>query len=63
MDDSGNFVVAWHEYVNGRGDEVKARQFDFFGSPMDEVFTVNSHMTSNQVTPDVAVSSDGDPSR
>jgi phosphoheptose isomerase len=61
MDANGNFVVAWQS--NGQdGDAlgVHARRFDAAGNALSGELLVNTHTTSSQSAPVIAMDSDGD---
>jgi hypothetical protein len=56
MDASGNFVVAWTSFLgDGSSDAVLAQRFDATGARVGTEFLVNSHTTSTQKSPRVAM--------
>jgi hypothetical protein len=53
----GSFMVVWYGYgMGGSGEDVFARRYDAFGTPLGSDFRVNSHSTSRQQEPAVATS-------
>lgn len=61
IDEAGNFVVAWRsQQQDGSGDAVYARRFSSAGLALGTEFRVNTYTTGSQITPDVAMDSDGD---
>lgn len=64
MDSDGDFVVVWHSYGQesggGEGTGIYAQRFDNTGSMVGVEFLVNTHTTSYQRSPDVAMDSNGD---
>jgi len=60
MDREGNFVVVWNSYDQiGIGRDVFGQRFDAAGTPVGDEFLVNTHTTSNQDNPHVAMDSAG----
>ncbi len=60
LDAKGNFVIAWSSSQDGDGDGVFARRFDPAGAAQGAEFQVNSHTTSAEFGPVVAISDDLD---
>ncbi len=61
-DPTGNFVVVWSSYYHdgGAADDIFARRFDADGGPQGAEFLVNSHTTSFQYLPALAMDAGGD---
>ncbi len=65
MNNSGNFVVAWHSYMDKGGGyidwEVCAQRFDSNGDPIDGEFVVNTtNLIKDQTHPSVVAYKDED---
>jgi hypothetical protein len=61
MDADGDFVVAWHSgFQEGNWYEIYAQRYDAAGVPQGAEFRVNTHTTSSQLEPAVAMDADGD---
>jgi hypothetical protein len=60
MDQTGNFVVAWHSYATALDPNVVARRFDSSGNPRGGEIPVNTTTADFQNVPSVAMDSDGD---
>lgn len=61
MSDIGNFVVAFVDSaLDGSGDGVYAKEFDFAGNSLTGEFHVNTYTTQGQDAPAVAMNSKGD---
>ena len=59
-DASGNFVVVWASAnFDGSGYGIVGRRYDSSGSPRSAEFPINTHTTSNQVAPSIAMDSAG----
>ena len=58
-DASGNFVTTWMS-DDGNGYGIYARRFDASGTALSNEFLVNTHITGDQGSPNVAVDADGD---
>ncbi len=58
MDTQGNFVVTWASYVQSGNNvwDIYARRFNSAGTAQGNDFLVNQTTTYNQITPDVAMS-------
>ncbi|MFK7906288.1 MAG: hypothetical protein AB8B69_14245 [Chitinophagales bacterium] len=60
MDRDGDFVIAWQsDGQDGSGFGIYAKQYDKNGNPTSGEFQVNSHTSSSQVSPSVAMDCDG----
>lgn len=65
MDDAGNFVIAWHSGTWSDGQDgsaygIYAQRFNQAGRPQGTEFRVNTYTTGAQLSPSVAMDSDGD---
>jgi hypothetical protein len=60
MDTDGDFVVAWVSYQDGVSNDIYARRYDAAGVAQGNEFLVNSNTTSSQISPSVAMDTDGD---
>ena len=61
MDEDGDFVVTWHSFnQDGSNNGVYAQRYDNLGSAQGPEFQVNTFTTSSQISPVVAMDSDGD---
>jgi hypothetical protein len=60
MDDSGNFVVTWQSPQDGNSYGIYAQRYNSVGVPQGSEFQVNTYTSNNQVSPSVAIDSDGD---
>jgi hypothetical protein len=60
MDANGDFVVTWYGENVGDSDGVYARRYDAAGAAQGPEFQVNTHTTSSQSSPSVAMDQDGD---
>ena len=56
----GDFVVVWHGAGAGDNSGVFAQRYDVAGVPLGGEFRVNTHTTSNQGYPAVAMDAEGD---
>ncbi len=60
MGESGNFIIVWASLdQDGDGWGVYSRRYDSTGTPQSSEFQVNSHTTSHQSAPSVAMDSSG----
>ena len=55
---AGQLVVVWESF-DGDGDGIFGQRFDAFGTPVGGEFRVNAYTTAGQVTPAVAMDTDG----
>jgi hypothetical protein len=60
MAESGDFVVVWHEYLDGSGQGVSGQRFDSSGAKVGPVFPVNTYTTGDQNSARVAMGKRGD---
>ncbi len=61
MADDGGFVVAWTDDTDGNGfQQIHTRGFDANGNSTFPRFTINSLSAGQQITPDIAMASNGD---
>jgi hypothetical protein len=59
MAGDGGFVAVWQSEVAGRGDEIRARQFDARGAARGDEIAVNTLTAGRQNVPAVAIALDG----
>jgi hypothetical protein len=59
VDDVGNFVVVWSNYVTSNDADVHAQAFSAAGTPIGPEFTVNTYATNKQRLPSVAATGAG----
>ncbi|RZI81348.1 MAG: DUF4347 domain-containing protein, partial [Rubrivivax sp.] len=60
MDDSGNFVIAWHSQLqDGAGYGIYAQRYNASGVAQGSEFRVNTYTTSEQENPAIAMSAVG----
>ena len=60
IDSDGNFVVVWNSFnQDGDFDGVYGRRFDSAGAPLTGEFGINTHTTSQQLFPTMAMDAQG----
>jgi hypothetical protein len=59
MDNRGDFVIAWQNYINGTS-SIDAQRFDEHGRRRGDQFRVNRDASNNAASPSVAMDADGD---
>src|SRR5262245_43802975 len=60
IDAAGNFVVVWNSFTqDGDFDGVYGRRFDSAGAPLTGEFGINTHTSSQQLFPELAMDPDG----
>jgi hypothetical protein len=60
MDDSGNFIVAWHTAAVDVNGNIAIRSYNAAGVAQSSEATITSYTSGSQLWPDVAMDSDGD---
>lgn len=60
MDTNGDFIITWEGNGSDDGSGVYAQRYNANGSPVDNEFTVNTTITSDQSNSSIAMDTDGD---
>ena len=60
LSSGGEFVVVWTSDQGGSGNDIRGRAFDSMNAPLVDELSINTHTTSTQEAPRVAVNDAGD---